>query len=492
MTYPERDMHNAWDAAYAAAQERYGPLDLPRSEAEARVREHLVRRLEPLALAPLEATLDDLLLRSVGADLVLAAAVESGLAGAAARVRERVAPALRELARKRGVVTGLAERYVAQVIEQALETAPSGLTRTRLAAYDGSATLPAWLALGLEERIQEDARQPAPGEPPPPPAPPVVAQEHPSANLLAGLAEGRLLAAESEAVVTHAAACARCGSLLRGLALAGLRPAEAAELANDPSADRPISRGLGTTTQPARRLGGVLLAVLVTLGIVMLAAAQGGRGLFQRLGLGQDSEQEVFETTARLQRTEPGMFGEFEPYTRQELESGTARPSLEAEGPRPVHPRERVLSGTPTFLWKSVPEATHYTLAILDDAGARLWTGAIAGTSQPWPAELPALLPSATAEWEIAVAGGTERPLRMRFSVAPERDGVHWERRVKRLGELVPEQGVRAILTAQIALRRGHLWEAWEAVRAHTRRVPNDGYGGALEGYLRRLHGFHD
>ncbi len=485
-------MHNAWDAAITAGQERYGPLDLPRSEAEARLREHLVRRLEPLALAPLEATLDDLLARSAGADLVLAAAVESGLAGAAGRVRQRVTPALRELARKRGVVSGLAERYVTQVIEQALEMPPSGLTRTRLGAYDGSSTLPTWLALGLEERIQEDAGQPAPGEPPPPPAPPVVVAEHPSGNLLAGLAEGRLLEAEAEAVVGHAAACAYCGSLLRGLALAGIRPAEAVELPRDPSAGKALVRRRGKPPQPGRRAGGVLLALLVTMGVILLAVAQGGPGLIERLGLGQDTEQQVFETTARLQRTEPGMFGEFEPYTRQELESGTARPSLEAEGPRPVHPRDRVLSGTPTFQWKPIPEATNYTLSIFDEAGTRLWTGTIAGTSQPWPPELAPLLPGSPADWEVAVADAPERPLRMRFSVAPERDSVHWERRVKRLAELVADEGVRAVLTAQIALRRGHLWEAWIAIRAHTRRVPRDGYGEALEGYLRRLHGLHD
>jgi hypothetical protein len=110
-----------------------------------------------------------------------------------------------------------------------------------------------------------------------------------------------------------------------------------------------------------------MLALLITAGVVLLAVAQGGSGLIERLGLGQDTEQEVFETTDALRRSEPGMFGEFEPYTRQELESGgtTHRPRG-----RPVHPRERARARPRPA--EAVPEATHYTLSIFDEAGTRL------------------------------------------------------------------------------------------------------------------------
>jgi len=493
-------MTNPWDAAHADLEERYGPLDLARSEAEARVREHLVRRLEPLGLAPLEASLDDLLERSAGGDLMLAVAVEAGLPGAAGRLRERLTPRLLELARKRGVVSGLAQRYVSEVLDKALT--PDAVQGTRpLAAYDGTSTLTAWLAIDLEERLLKDARQPAPGEPEPPPEPPVNPKEHPNANLLAGLAQGRLLDAEAHLVGEHAQGCPRCAGLLRGLGLAGVHPpgmgpeATPAVVVGPRIGTRPglhLAPRRSGPKRPARLWGGLLLGVLVTVGIVLLAAAQSGPGLFSRLGLGQDTEHEVFEATRMLHRTEPGMFGEFEPFTRLDLESGTARPSLEAEGPRPIHPRERVLSGSPTFQWKAVPDATRYTLTILDEQEVTLWSGTVAATSQAWPPGLTPLGPGTPAAWEVSVEGAPEQPLRTRFSTAPERDLVHWDRRTKRLAELVPEPGVRAVLTAQIALRRGHLWEAWEAIRAHTRGVPRDGYGEALEGYIRRLHGFHD
>ena len=50
---------------------------------------------------------------------------------------------------------------------------------------------------------------------------------------------------------------------------------------------------------------------------------------------------------------------------------------------------------------------------------------------------------------------------------------------------------MRAVLTAQVALRRGHVWEAFTLIREHLAQYPKDAYGQALLDHLVRVYGVH-
>lgn len=487
-------MTSVWESAYDEALRRDGPLDYERSAAERALRTHLERRLAPLEIAPLESTLEDLLARSAGADLVLASAIEQGVPGAEARLRGRVAQELGALALKRGIVVGRVAGEIEAVLDAVLAPPAHPHARTRLAAYDGSCTLASWLALALEERVLEQARLPAPGEPEPPPAPPVKEQEHPSANLIGGLLEGRLLIEEGRAVLEHARGCDRCRTLGHGLTLAGIKPPEAPAFGSDPSLGLGRAQKRTPAAAGSRRVGALLLALLVVAGVIGLASVLGGGVPLWSIRRGQDTELEVQEAAARLARQEPGLFADFEPFTREELERGTAKGAdsegPEASGPRAVQPEGRTLSTTPTFLWQPVAGAARYVLTLRDEDEQVVWTGPATGPEQAWPEGLAALERGMPMTWEVVVEGSAEPGTRTRFSASPERDAIHWQRRVERLPEVLRDPRVRAVFQAQLALRRGHVWEAWTGIRAHRERFPHDTYGAALEGFLRRVHGF--
>jgi hypothetical protein len=486
-------MTSLWESAYDEAQRRDGPLDFERSAAERALRTHLERRLAPLELAPLESTLEDLLARSAGADLVLASAVEAGVPGAEARLRGRVAQDLGALALKRGIVVGRVSAEVDAVLASVLAPPEHPHARTRLAAYDGSCTLVSWLGLALEERVLEQARLPAPGEAPPPPLPPVKDAQHPSANLLGGLLEGRLLIEEGRHVLDHARTCDRCRTLGRGLTLAGIKPPETPVFGTDPSLGVPRSRRRVAKSPASSRLGALLVSALVVAVIVVLAYAV-SRGIepwSERRR--QDTEYEVQEAAASLGRSEPGLFADFEPYTREELARGKAPPGPaegpEAAGPRPLLPQGRTLSTTPTFLWHAVPNAARYVLTVRDEDERVVWTGPAAGTQHAWPEGLAPLERGMPMTWEVVAEGAAEPGPRTRFSASPERDVIHWKRRVERLPDVLPDERVRAVFLAQLALRRDHVWEAWTAIREHVTRFPRDDYAALLLGYLQRVHG---
>lgn len=247
----------------------------------------------------------------------------------------------------------------------------------------------------------------------------------------------------------------------------------------------------GPATRGHWKAWGLLLLVLTLL--VGLALIAGGRGLFDFEARRQDTERDVLRTAEDLVRREGAFFGDFVPYLRSALEAAspaTARPAFDG-----VWPRGKVLLRTPSFRWTGTPPGSACVVTLLDEAGETLWTRAASGTSCAWPNDAEPLYREASYVWTVAPddgageAGGAGGAARTAFRVEAEQEVVRWERRKELLAKRVRDEGVRQVLSAEIALRRGWVWEAWTLVGERLEEAPKDGYARALQGYIQRFHG---
>jgi hypothetical protein len=278
---------------------------------------------------------------------------------------------------------------------------------------------------------------------------------------------------------------------MEGLALAGLVPAEPPAPAPDPTLRR-ASRFRDLPPPSPRRSGALLLGIAIVCGVVVLAMRAGaGRGPL--LGRGDDTEGGVLQAARRLSSTEPGFFSDFVPYQREQLRNAPIRPRRGGDhAPDPLHPLDDVLSDRPTLLWRPIEGSSAYHVAVRREDGAALFERRVEGHRLAWPADVEALARDAHYAWDVRADLPDAPASAAKFRVASDRQVQHWERRRARLEEHVPDEAVRAVLLAQVALQRGHLWEAWQAIRAHEQRVPKDAYGEALADYLRKMHGYLD
>jgi hypothetical protein len=483
-----------WVRAFERGEAAHPGITFDAGSFERRLRAALTRRLAPLGLAPDEVALAALLERTAVEDLWLAQAVEACAAGAETRLRSLLGPALEAAALKRGLVAARARTESARVIESVLGS-PGAVAPDRLGGYDGSADLKVWLLSRIEEGEQARAAEPAPGEQRA--EPPEPARPHPSALFLAAAAQGRLLAGELDALLRHVPGCARCAEHLKGLALAGYAPVEAVEAveageATSPASDPTLARGRLRSAGPPpspKRAGALLLGIAILCGVVVLAMRAGG-GRRPLLGWGaDDTERAVHEAARRLAQREPGFFADFVPYPRDQLENAPTRPPRgDGEGIEPLHPLDEVLSDRPTLLWRPVAGATRYAVAVRTSAGDPILTVGAAAARLEWPKEAEPLARDGRYEWEVRVEGADVLSATAKFRVVSDRQQQHWERRRARIEEHVREADARAVLLAQVALQRGHVWEAWQGIRAHVARVPGDRYGQAFAEYLKRMH----
>lgn len=502
-------MNAAAAQALEEAGRRDGPLGMDAAQAAVHLRTALAARLAPLGRTPDEASLPALVARMAAADLLLVRAALAGEAGAQAALDGRVRRELEALARKRGVVAGLVARRAGEALEAV--RAPGAQGRPALHDYDGTCSLLAFLALPMEERIQDDARQPGPGEEPLPGEASAAAGRdlrHPPATLLGGLAEGRLLEDERRAVQQHRDGCARCDALLRGLAFAGLKPA-GTPLPPLPGA-RPRARagepGLGEAgdardaleqatavpAPPGRKALALLLALCVVGAVLGLAFAWRGPPLEERVRRHHDSEGLVREMAARLLQEDPALFTLLEPFPRAELEREPAAPAVAPEGvtPRLVHPQGETLSPTPVFAWQPAPGVRRHLLTLRDEQGTLLWRGATEASWLPWPQGVAALERGAPATWTLEPLEPSGPAVEAAFRAGPEGPALHWQRRVERATQLLPDVPARGVLLATLALRHGHVAEGWLLLRAARERDPADPYAALLAQHVTRVHGF--
>lgn len=497
-------MSAALAQALAEAEGRDGPLGLPPGPLALQVRERLAARVAPLGRTLDEAGLEALLARSAGADLLLALAASAGQPSAAAALEGRVRGELEALARKRGVVSGMVARRAAQALE-AVRT-PGPLGRTPLERYDGACSLLAFLALPMEEAIQEDARQPGPGEPPPAPAPGREGTRHPPASLLGGLAEGRLLEEERRAVQAHRDACAHCDGLLRGLAFAGLKPAgtplpplpgRPARPAPPADAAEALEQARSAPAPAGRRALALLLALGVVGGVLGLAFAWRGPPLQERVRRHHDSEAQVRAMAVRLREHDPALFAPLEAFPRAQLEeaqreggeAGALEPPAGAT-PRLLHPLGETLSQAPLFAWQPAPGVRRHLLTLRDAQGVVLWRGATEAAWLPWPPGVAPLPRGEGARWTLEPLEPAGPPAEATFRAGPEARSAHWQQCVQVASEVLPDVPARDVLLATLALRQGHVAEGWLLLRTARERDPSDPYAALLAQHVARVHGF--
>lgn len=278
----------------------------------------------------------------------------------------------------------------------------------------------------------------------------------------------------------------------------------------EPEAPPPGAREGGTPAAPVHRaspagpgqrpappgagLRRLALTAALLGGFTWLVVTFAGRDPFGRERRLHDSAYDVAAAARELARRDPGFFDGLVPYERAELES--ARGPLEAASLMAAYPRERVLEQRPPLVWSPVAAAARYVVSLVGEDGQEVWSRTTARTSMPWPEDAEPLPRETTWVWEVRAEGAAAATPPVTagasFAVASEQEQVRWTRHVERIAKAVDDEGARAVLTAQWALRRGHVLEAWRAIQAHLARHPKDDYGRALAGYLERVHGMHD
>jgi hypothetical protein len=473
-------MNTIWERAYRAGLTDYGPLPVRLEVFEFRARDLLARRLARLGRGAGELSLAALFARTAGPDLVLASAVEHDDPGARKLLETRFLPRLVALLKARD--PGASPEQMEAIVRAALAewSAPvlHGATATRIGTFDATGSLETWLSVMLLLH----------GQPPP--------LDCPDPNLLAGHLEGRLESREKSSVDAHLNGCLTCLGVFNRLRAVGVAPV--ANLPPElplPERREPVlvEPMPGPSHLPPPH-GGVswkawTAIVVIVGGILVASLSAGGRTLFDTDARRQDTEHEVFAAAQQLVGTQPGFFAHFSAYTSKELE--TEQAPEERRGFAAMYPREKVLERTPKFVWSGAPGAARYHVTLRGEDGHEAFRRTVTGQSLDWPDDVPAPNRESVWTWEVAPEGSAAPPAQAKYHVASEREAVRWDKQKERIGRVAQDVGTRAVLTAQIALKTGHLWEAYTLVREHVARYPKDAYGRALLENLERVHGLH-
>jgi RNA polymerase sigma factor (sigma-70 family) len=145
--------------AYAEGVERYGPLPLPFEAFASAVLERTARRLARSQISPTPRRTAEALERAAGRDLYLAIAADQGLGEAWAAFTAAFLPRLKGLAQSSGASEAEAEEAAHELPGHLASPPPGGETRTRIGRYEGGGSLFAWLAVILERRLIDRARE---------------------------------------------------------------------------------------------------------------------------------------------------------------------------------------------------------------------------------------------------------------------------------------------------------------------------------------------
>ena len=264
----------------------------------------------------------------------------------------------------------------------------------------------------------------------------------PDRNLVAGLAEDRLLPEERRSVEAHMEACAPCRERVAAVraSLAPVAPASAV------GAGRPR---------------------LLAAAAVLLAAAGLSLSWWRPWGDGApapEGDAALLAAAEALGRERPDLLRGFRPLDRAER---TARPGLlRGNGGGPRSPAGRLLDPRPPFRWEVPPgvEAWRFRLFRQGD-GAVLVEADCPGPPFLLPAVAPRLEEGVDYLWEAAAEGPLGREeIRTTFSVAAQAECRALAAAAEAIDRSAPP-GTAAVLKAHVAIRRGFFQEAERILR---------------------------
>jgi hypothetical protein len=187
------------------------------------------------------------------------------------------------------------------------------------------------------------------------------------------------------------------------------------------------------------------------------------------------TEPALLEAVAWLAHERPDLFGDFRPLTSAERLSPPS-PALRG-GPRLVSPGSTVLEPRPAFRWDSTPGVTQWTVIVREADGTTLWSSAATGSPHAYPSGERDLTRGTTYIWELRARGPLgETSERRGFHVADEAGVLTCENARALIARTSPP-GLRPLLMAQFAFRRGLYDEAERAIREFLGESPTDAVG---------------
>ena len=272
----------------------------------------------------------------------------------------------------------------------------------------------------------------------------------PDPGLVAGLAEGRLVEFEAEAVAGHVATCGACRTLVAELVRGG------------PAYGFPAPGPRPAPSHPAIRWFVGLAAAAVIVAAVTIFA-----------GRPHDTRETVMASVRDLAAARPDLFAEFEPLT-----SGRSAPPSPTRGALALYaPAGTILDARPVFRWEAVPGVTNWTVTLKTAEGDELWTEEAAQPSLAFPVARKALAPGIRYICDVRGAGplGAEEAQRV-FDVAGENERREFEECEHEIERLVPAR-VRHLVLAQLALHRGLYAVAQTEAERFARAAPGDEFG---------------
>ena len=300
----------------------------------------------------------------------------------------------------------------------------------------------------------------------------------PDDNELAALAEGRLPAARRDALFGHVADCRACGAVVAAVHAA--LDAEPAAAAGSPVAPPlPSLEAARARRGPSPRVLAVAAATLVAVGVGLFAASRRGADA-------PPVAQQVASAFDALGAARADLFGGLTPLGADELSRGGE--SATRGGLVAFAPVGAVLETRPAFSWQPVPGVSGYTVVVRDGAGAVVWTKRAPGAFLPYPPDVAPLAPGAAYTWSVEATAALGRVEgRRAFSTADADAVARWKETLREVKARVPET-LRALVGAQVALRRGYVVEA-ERLAAEQRAVADGPLARDVERHVRRRLG---
>jgi len=294
-----------------------------------------------------------------------------------------------------------------------------------------------------EERVLElllGGRAP-PGDGPGGPCPPV--------EVLAGLAERRLLDEERRSVERHVLGCEDCRSLVATL----------------------VDEGAASAAGRLVRLPGLWRALAAA--AILLSVTAMGITLWNR---NRDTDERLLAVAAELGRERPELFSGFRPLSRAER-LNDPRERVRAGGGLVLRaPVGKVRDAASRFDWTMVPGVTGYELALFDDK-SRLWKGSVAAPPFTLPQGGPALRPGIVHLWKVTAQGPTgDLEAKAPFEIATPEEVRSLDAAFREIEARAPRR-LRRLLEAQLALRLGFLEDAERSARAYVEGWPEDVVG---------------
>jgi hypothetical protein len=260
----------------------------------------------------------------------------------------------------------------------------------------------------------------------------------PDPILLAGFAEGRLLAVEREPLEVHLARCEDCRTGVAAFVLEGAAAAV-------------------PTEAPAPRRGSLLrrtawFAIPAAAAAVLLVALslQGRRATGDR----PLDDAVLVAAATDLAKARPEVFGEFRPLSREERLAMPLAPKRGGALGLRV-PCGKVLEARPAFRWEPVPGVARWKVSLLTAAGKRVWTAESAEPSLAYPAAEAALEPGRRYLFEVSGEGplGPERARRT-FDVASVEESAAAVAAAREIADRAP-RAAAPLLEAHWLLRAG-------------------------------------